>query len=257
MTDVEILTEVAYGDFPVDWYEIATPLHFWFQWRFNVLQQQIESSGISRSVDYKVLEIGCGHGVLRKQLENSTNWIIDGCDLNKEGLLQNDVERGRTFLYDIYTRAQFLEKTYDFLVLYDVLEHIEDTEGFLRAALFHLKKGGGLFVNVPALNGMFSDYDRAIGHLRRYDRSMLEKELEPHGLHIADIRYWGFTMLPLLGMRYARRYDNCKAADIIKKGITPPNAFINNLLKKLMYIETALIKKPPLGTSLMTFCRYR
>ena len=207
-------------------------------------------------MDYRVLDIGCGHGVLRKQIETSTNWIVDGCDLNSEGLSQNDLSRGRTFLYDIYTRAPFLEKAYDFLFLYDVLEHIEETKEFLQAALFHLKEGGGLFVNVPALNGMLSDYDRVMGHLRRYNRSTLKRELEPHNLSIADIRYWGLTMLPLLWIRSLRRFRCCSAADIIKRGITPPNAFVNSVLKQIMRIETALVRRPPLGTSLMAFCRY-
>lgn len=250
MNHVEILSEVFSENFPLEWYEIATESHFWFEWRLRVFLKQIRDMGMLNKDTLKVLEIGCGHGILRKQLEDSTNWHIDGCDLNKYALIKNDVKRGRTLLYNIHDRLLFLNKAYDAVILFDILEHIKDTSYFLNSTLYHLKDGGWIFINVPALQGMISQFDKAMGHLRRYDIYTIQRELAPHGLEIKDMRYWGLSMLPLLFMR-KMNIKNSNTKDIIRKGITPPSVFINNFLRKIMQIETSLIKKPVIGTSLM------
>ncbi len=252
MNSIEILSNPSSTeDFPNEWYEIATEDHFWFEWRLRVFLQQISDIGISREDTFKVLEIGCGHGVFRRQLEGHTHWRIDGCDLNKEGLLRNNVRRGRTFLYNIHDRASCFEKAYDFILLYDILEHIEDTSRFLESTLYHLKDGGWIFLNVPAFNSLMSRYDQAMGHLRRYNVNILKKELSSHGLKIKDMRYWGLSMLPLLLMRKFINFKKHETKDIIRKGITPPHLLFNNLLKTTMRVETFLVKKPIMGTSLM------
>jgi|SRR3989338_7317764 len=252
MNHIEILSNPSTEDFSDEWYEIATENHFWLKWRLRVFLQQMKDIGISREDTFKVLEIGCGHGVLRRQLENHTNWCIDGCDLNKEVLLKNKVKRGRTLLYNIHDRASSFEKTYDFIILFDILEHIENTDNFLKSILYHLKDGGWLFINVPALNSMMSQYDRAIGHLRRYNINILQRELSLHGLEVKDLRYWGFSILPLLLMRKFMNFKRYETKNIIRKGFTPPNLLVNNLLRKIMQVETLFIKKPIIGTSLMT-----
>jgi hypothetical protein len=56
-------------------------------------------------------------------------------------------------------------------VLYiDVLEHIEDDEREVRIAASHLEPGGWLVVLSPAFRWLFSPFDKAIGHYRRYSR---------------------------------------------------------------------------------------
>ena len=63
----------------------------------------------------------------------------------------------------------------------DVLEHIEHDLDELARAASHLAPGGHLVVLAPAHQALFSDFDRAIGHYRRYNRAGLQK-LAPAGL---------------------------------------------------------------------------
>ena len=62
---------------------------------------------------------------------------------------------------------------YDAILYIDVLEHIEADAAELSRASFHLRPGGHLIVLSPAWPFLFSPFDAAIGHYRRYTRASL------------------------------------------------------------------------------------
>jgi len=64
-------------------------------------------------------------------------------------------------------------RRFDAIVYIDVLEHIEDDSRELRAAARHLEPGGALVVLAPAHSWLYTPFDRAIGHYRRYDKQTL------------------------------------------------------------------------------------
>jgi 2-polyprenyl-3-methyl-5-hydroxy-6-metoxy-1,4-benzoquinol methylase len=86
------------------------------------------------------------------------------------------------------------------VVLFDVLEHIADTQSFLTALLAHLKPQGWVLINVPALQSLYSHYDEIVGHFRRYNRQTLVAEFRQKPLELADIRYWGMSLVPVLAL---------------------------------------------------------
>lgn len=53
----------------------------------------------------------------------------------------------------------------------NVLEHIRDDKKEIIIALSKLKKNGYLIVLVPAHNNLYSNFDKAVGHFRRYEIS--------------------------------------------------------------------------------------
>ncbi|MEQ1498636.1 MAG: class I SAM-dependent methyltransferase [Novosphingobium sp.] len=69
----------------------------------------------------------------------------------------------------------------DTVIYVDVLEHIEHDAAELRAAAELLRPGGRLVVLAPAYNYLFSPFDKAVGHYRRYTKTMLRAIL-PAGL---------------------------------------------------------------------------
>lgn len=62
---------------------------------------------------------------------------------------------------------------FDTIIYADVLEHIEDDRGELERAARHLAPGGHIIVLSPAHQWLFTPFDTAIGHFRRYDRRSL------------------------------------------------------------------------------------
>lgn len=63
--------------------------------------------------------------------------------------------------------------TFDTILYVDVLEHIEGDREELAAATQHLRSGGHLVVIGPAHQWLFSEFDLALGHHRRYSRETL------------------------------------------------------------------------------------
>src|ERR1700742_2057474 len=194
-THVEILSPAAEIAFPDQWYEIMDERHFWMKWRTRAFLRQCRALSISTDTPSSVLEIGCGLGVLREMLETATKWTVDAMDLNAGALFHSAPGRGRTALYNIHDRAPELAAKYDAVILFDVIEHIDDPVSFMSSALYHLKPGGYVFINVPALQSLYSKFDAAVGHCRRYNKGTLEAELAKAGVFRVDDRYWGLTML--------------------------------------------------------------
>ena len=72
---------------------------------------------------------------------------------------------------------------FDTALYVDVLEHIEEDRGELAGAAARLRTGGRIVVLSPAYPFLFSEFDRAIGHFRRYTKGMLRR-LTPPGMRI-------------------------------------------------------------------------
>jgi 2-polyprenyl-3-methyl-5-hydroxy-6-metoxy-1,4-benzoquinol methylase len=205
----------------------------------------------------KGIDIGCGTGILREQIEAATKWTIDGFDLNLSALSRTRPGRGGTFYYNVFDeRPEFLG-AYDVAFLFDVIEHIEPTAPFLQAVIRYLKPGGYLFINVPALELIRSKYDDAVGHYRRYNKPTLRAEVERFGMVVDDIRYWACSMVPLLLARriYVSGAKSTDTAATVRSGFKPPGALIHSVLRSIMRVESTLVGRPPWGTSLLMAAR--
>ncbi len=229
---------VSMGDW---WFDIATADHFWIRRRFEVMKRLADR--VVRN-SKSAAEIGCGHGLLQKDVEDHYGISVAGFDLN-ESALQRNVSRSPLYCYDIHQRNPQFAAHFDLLLLFDVLEHIEAEGDFLRAAKFHLADSGALLVNVPANPFLYSNYDRVVGHIRRYSADQLAKVAGENGFRIGAITYWG---LPLVSLLLARRGIRMPSTDG-RAGMDTRGSTINSILWCLTRCEP--LPQKFLGTSLM------
>jgi SAM-dependent methyltransferase len=252
---VEVLSrEVSYA-FPDEWYDLNAETHFWFEWRLMALKRLLVDLGRDLSAPARALEIGCGTGTLRDQVERVTAWAVDGVDVNMGALARSRPGRGRTCVYDIFEERPELIGAYDYVLLFDVLEHIETTGPFIDCTLRYLKPGGFLVVNVPALPSLMSEYDTAAGHFRRYTIETLAEEFRGRDATVEAARYWGQSLVPLLMLRKVMVRGRTDFGEIINSGFRPPNQFFNAGLRVLARVETSLVARPPRGTSVLAALR--
>jgi 2-polyprenyl-3-methyl-5-hydroxy-6-metoxy-1,4-benzoquinol methylase len=253
---IEFISEVQESEFPDEWYDMVDPSHFWIRWRFAAARRMVEHVGLPRTETLRVLDVGGGPGTLRGQLEEATRWTVDLTDVNRAALESAAPGRGRTLYYDVRQESPDLVGQYDLVFLFDVIEHVERPRELLAASLRHLRPGGHLLVNVPALQWLFSAYDRVQGHRRRYDKASLVAEIEALPCDVLDVRYWGMSLVPLLVLRRLVVGES-PGPGTLKRGFTPPGALANGLLRALMTTETAVWWRPPLGTSALLAARRR
>ena len=252
---VEMLSRVRAVDFENEWYDAATAEHFWMEWRFRELVRFIDACGPDRRRPLRVLEVGGGHGVARRQIESCTEWTVDLTDLNIASLSRGVDARGRTMYYDITDRDITMREHYDAVLLLDVLEHVDRSVPFLDAIAWHLKPGGTLLVNVPALPAFYSTYDQVLGHCRRYTRASLRRECADAGFVCRAVQFWGLTLLPFLVGRAATLRqaadDASVRAKVARRGMVPPGRLADSIFRLLMRVEMGIARSVPIGSSLL------
>jgi SAM-dependent methyltransferase len=250
---IEFLSPVCGVSFPAEFYDIGEEGHFWMQWRLAVALRLVKASGLMLDRPHRALDIGGGAGRFREQIERATQWRVDMTDLHLPALKMAGAARGRTLYYDVTQSDPSLLGSYDAAFLFDVIEHVPTPGPLLRAALDHLRPGGCLFLNVPALPRLFSAYDVVQGHVRRYSARTLAAELAGLPCELGGVSYWGLGLVPLLGLRrlWVGRTPGAKTYRV---GFQPSPA-ANHVLKALMRVELAVLARPPLGTSVIAVAR--
>ena len=230
---------VSMGDW---WFDIANVEHFWIRRRFEVMNRLADSK-IRKAK--RAAEIGCGHGLLQLYIEDNYGVPVAGFDLNTFALEKSVSLQSPLFCYDIHQRNPELRGQFDLLFLFDVLEHIDDESGFLQSVKFHLAPNGFLLVNVPASQWLYSDYDRAAGHVRRYSLRQLVDAGKQNGLEVRASAYWGLPLVPLLMLRKMMSLPKNDA----KAGFDSRGPLLNRLL--LWTARCEPIPQKLFGTSVM------
>ena len=228
--------------------------HFWFSSRQLFLDCLLKQNNID--LEGKIgLEIGCGNSLVSSLIEEKYNCKVDGIDLNSPSF--RFPTKGAFFQTDITKNTPDLKEKYDFIVLFDIIEHIENVSEFLTKALEFSKPNGYIFVNVPAYNSFYSRYDEVAGHVRRYDSHLLKSHLLSGGsatdvVELTQI-FWGFFYVPLvIARKFILKFASKKSdEEIYHLGFMPPGRMVNSLLKYFSYIEKYLFLGTGFGTSVM------
>lgn len=176
------------ADFSAADEELATTLdsldgaHNYAEWIFELIEPHLGD---------EVLEVGAGHGTFTEMLARKAGRVV-ACDLS---------ERCADRLRERFSGDEHVEVLngsidsaathglFDSVVLINVLEHIEDDDGALRDARSLLKRGGRIVLWVPAFSFLYSDFDRRIGHHRRYNRTRLRTQLADVGYEVQAASY--------------------------------------------------------------------
>ncbi len=101
-------------------------------------------------------------------------------------------------------------------VLYiNVLEHIEDDLGELQAIYQTLSAGGRCLIFVPALQSLYGNFDRAVGHFRRYSKPELEEKSRLAGFTIERSKYFDLAgIIPWFIKYRILRFDDLSSSAV-------------------------------------------
>lgn len=115
--------------------------------RFNLAAQAIiRETGMTP--DSRILEIGCGVGLLGQAIKDKLGLTNNyyGIDLNFDPGLKLSKEKGLTPVKADATNLPYADETFDFIVSTDVFEHVPDAEKLVSETKRVLKPGGRAFI---------------------------------------------------------------------------------------------------------------
>lgn len=146
---------------------------------------------LSRFVSGDVLEVGAGLGGTTPALSNANvrTWLCLEPDAKMLGPLKQAINAlGKAYEASTGTIDDLGQRQFDSILYIDVLEHIQDDALELKKAAARLRAGGHLVVLSPAHQWLFTEFDRALGHYRRYSRKELAA-LGPNELSLKEAFY--------------------------------------------------------------------
>jgi SAM-dependent methyltransferase len=139
---------------------------------------------------------------------------------------------------------------FDLVTMLDVVEHVEDDMGLLRAALPLLGPRGRLLIAVPAFPSLWSAHDEMLHHKRRYTRTLLRRVVTEAGFVIDHISFFNTFLFPAaLVRRTVSRLAGQRQTNDLE---IPPEA-VNAFLRGLFSAEGTVLRRGsfPFGLSLL------
>jgi SAM-dependent methyltransferase len=154
------------------------------------------------------------------------------------------------------------KESFDYLFLFDVVEHVEDDISMLKDVTKRLRRGGTLLISVPAHKKAFGRSDELMGHFRRYEKQELCTLLKRSDYSEITILSYGFPLvnftLRVINFLYrfsresnARDYETLsinertqksgiKSPDIVHRLLFPFNRFT---MVPFIFLQRLFLKK--------------
>jgi len=164
---------------------------FWFHHRNHCIVRLVKKF----SPNNYLFDIGGGNGFVSQALEKEgVNTVL--VEPGEQGILNAKKRNIKNLICSTIEGAGFISDSVPSIGLFDVLEHIEKDDLFLKDLHKSLVANGKIYISVPAYQFLWSNEDDLGGHHRRYTLKMLKKKLEVSGYRILYMTYI-FSYLPI------------------------------------------------------------
>lgn len=238
--------------------------HFWFRTRNEVITALLRQYSEAWPAGFRVLEVGCGNGnVLRALEEACPRSQVVGMDLFSEGLVFARQRSSCSLVRGDVERPPFGVQ-FDCVGAFDVVEHLPDDLRILRSLRELVRPGGVLLLTVPAYRSLWSYFDEASHHCRRYEPGELRERLTEAGFLVEFLSPFMASVFPLMwavrklgSIRRGRAQSHPKDLSLtlqelrIVPGLNGLLAFVLRQEAKLIRARKAL----PFGSSLVAAAR--
>jgi len=247
--------------------------HYWHVHRRTVILDQLRKF-ISPDPDKRLIEIGCGIGTVATHL-NAHGYCVDYADVHGTGL-KIAAERAHEKLGAAADQRRFLRmdvarglplNIWSGIMLFDVLEHIQDDVGTLENIHTALAPHPNSFVvlTVPAFQFLWSPWDDVEKHKRRYTLEQLTSVLGQTGFDVVQSTYFfGPLFFAALGMKTVRSLKNIISRGAKAQGIgdlteSKNIEMLNTIMLGVLSSERRWLERStlPVGTSIFVIAKRR
>jgi SAM-dependent methyltransferase len=236
--------------------------HFWFRGRNRLIFELTRRISSQLKPGYLVLEVGCGTGnVLRALRKACPHGKVIGLDLWFDGL-RHAQTRSNGLLVQGDVRNLPFGKPFELIGMFDVLEHVPEDVETLSTLRSLLGRGGKLLLTVPAHQYLWSYFDEAAHHCRRYSSEEIRTKLTAAGFEVEFLSQYMASIWPLVwvfrkmnGSSRRSGLDSARQCAAKEFRIVP---FVNGILEFLLNLEVRWLvfgHTLPIGTSLIVIAR--
>ncbi|GAC1338928.1 MAG: class I SAM-dependent methyltransferase [Candidatus Dormibacteria bacterium] len=242
----------------------AEDRHFWFRARNDIIRSALRRLVPALPRGPRALEIGCGTGnVLRVLKDELGGGTVIGMELFEDGARRARSRVGCEVISGTLEESD-LAGRFDLVGMFDVLEHLDDDVATLQQVAALLDGAGYFMATVPAHPWLWSRFDEASMHRRRYTAASLTRALEAGGFEVRYLTYFMSALLPPFWLRRRltrdgplRGHPNAHADLRDELRVVPGfNALAYHVLRQEARL-TGRHRKLPFGTSLLAIARRR
>ena len=208
---------------------------------------------LTKSDQVKVLDIGCGSGLMLNALEEVGQTF--GMDMSDEAIsFSKEIFNGRVENGALPDQLPYQENYFDLITALDVIEHIDNDVDSISAIRSLLVPGGKAVFTVPAYMFLWSAHDEMNEHKRRYTLPELNEKLVQAGFTVEKISYYNTFLFPVVFL--VRMLNNVLKRDGASD-MDMPGSALNYVLKKIFGIEKYLLRvfNLPFGVSVLAVVR--
>jgi hypothetical protein len=169
---------------------------FWHRARWQAV-----STYLPRDEPFELVDVGAGAGLLATYLAQDRP-LASYRFVEPLGSLRASLRERHGTPADAGDDPTY--RTARFVTLLDVLEHQEDDRAFMSELVAKMTPGATLLLTVPSGEQLWSQWDVALGHFRRYTRESLLGCVDGLSLRVLEASYLFPELLPMAVLR-ARR----------------------------------------------------
>ena len=123
---------------------------------------------IRKYIKENILEVGAGIGSFTlTYLDKKKKLTLTETDVNNFNFIKERFKNKNISIFSELTKD--IQGTFETIMYMNVLEHIEKDNEEIKIAVDKLQNNGYLIILVPGHNKLFSKFDKAVGHHRRYE----------------------------------------------------------------------------------------
>ncbi len=221
--------------------ELFRAAHNWKRYFARVIRPHVRG---------RVLDVGSGLGVNARELVNETvtSYTFLEPDATLLDRMVTQAELPHRAIEQVHgTTTDLAGRTFDTILYLDVLEHIADDTAELLRAYELLAPDGRLIILAPAFNFLYSPFDQAIGHHRRYSLKQLSTVI-PIGLVPVKERYLdSLGLLLSLGNKLLmrQRMPTARQIRVWDRFVIPVSRLTDHLFKQAFGRSLVAVYRKP------------
>lgn len=154
--------------------------------------------------EVRFIDVGAGDCYFDKVLTQKYEYKLTAVDIAypKDVICEENITK--------VTSLEAAGEGFDFGIMMDSLEYMDDDSEYIRNLASRIKDGGYIFLTLPAHRKLFADHDVLVGNKRRYDREDIKKLADEEvGISIVEANsfYWTLYLIRVLQKAFKMKAD--------------------------------------------------